>query len=124
MIPDAFQEMFDLFSEGFFFFDREIVFEDLLFVSFINEGFLFDVVQGDVGVFLKEADFAHHILRDPAGGQVADTAVFEGQTGAGDIFQGRQDIDTHGPDVFDRRPNEPQDNVDVVDHEIHHNADV
>ncbi len=44
MIPDAFQEMFDLFSEGFFLLDREIVFEDLMFVPFVNEGFLFDVV--------------------------------------------------------------------------------
>ena len=44
------------------------------------------VVEGEVGILLKDADFSHPLLADPAGGDIGHAAVLKSKAHIGDIL--------------------------------------
>ena len=124
IFPDAFAKMLQFLAQGFFLLNGEAVLEDLVVVFFVDVRLLRDIIEGDVRILLEKADLAHDVFRDAARGQIAHAAVFEDQPHAGDIFHGGQDAGADGMDLADRGRNEPQDNVDIVDHQVHDHTDV
>ena len=116
--------MFQFFTQGFFPFDGQAVFEDLMIVFFVDVRFLLDIIQRDISIFLKKTDFAHDVFRNAARRQIAHASVLKDQPYAGDIFKRCQDAGADGVDLPNGGRNEPQDNVDIVDHQIHDDADV
>ena len=45
-----------------FFLNGKFVPGNIFALFFINFGFLFDVVEGNISIWLKDADFAHHFF--------------------------------------------------------------
>ena len=90
----------------------------------INFAGLILIIEREIGVLLEDANLAHPLRADPARGDVGDAAVLETQPRIGDVFAPAQDRHADGIDRLHRRPNEMQNNFQIVNHEIEHDADV
>ena len=88
-----------------------------------DAGFL-EVVEREIGFFAEDADFSFGFEGEAGGGEVGDAAVFEDEADAGDVFVLSEDIDTDGVDVLDGALGEGEDDVDIMDHDVEHDADV
>ncbi|MEY5027357.1 MAG: hypothetical protein RLZZ244_2885, partial [Verrucomicrobiota bacterium] len=89
----------------------------------VDEAFLAHVVEGEVAVLLEDADFPESLGADARGGEVGDAAVFEAESGVGDVLATAEDGDADGVDGVKRGANQVEDDFEVVDHEIQHDAD-
>src|SRR5665213_627012 len=93
----------------------------------IDESFLHAVIERDVagiGRAAKDADLAHPLRADAAGGEVGDAAIGEAQAHVGDVLTLAQHGNAHAIHAGDGRFHEREDHVEVVDHQIQHDADV
>lgn len=82
------------------------------------------VIEGEVSVFLEDADFADAVLADPAGGDIGDAAVGKAEADIRDIFATAEHRDADRVDAFDGRLDKVEDDLDVVDHEVEHHTNV
>ncbi len=58
----------------------------MLFGKAIDGPFLPHIIEGEVCVFLKDANFTKPLWADSGNGEIGDTAVFEAQTRIGNVF--------------------------------------
>ena len=89
----------------------------------VDETLLCLVVEREIRVLLKHADFSQLLGRNARDGDVRDAAVFKTQPRVGDVLAAAQHGYTDGIDTLQRRADEVQDDLDVVDHQVEHNAD-
>jgi hypothetical protein len=85
---------------------------------------LVHVVERQVGVVLEDADLAEPVLADPACRDVGDAAVLELDAGIGDVLGGAQYGDAGGVHGLHRGVGEPEDDVQIVNHEVEDHADL
>ena len=123
-LAGALDEGGDFEFEGFVFFDFDGFANDLVAVFAVDPAALVLVVEGEVAVGLEDADFAHFLGADAGGGEVGDAAVFEFEAGVGDVLALHENRDADGVDVDEGALHQVEDDFDVVDHEIEHDADV
>src|SRR5580658_10309721 len=89
--------------------------------------FLRAVIQGNVaGGFTaaEDANLAHALRTDTTDSKVGHTTVGKLQPRVGDVFRLAEDWDADGIDTNHRRTHEAENDVQVVDHQIEHDADV
>ena len=110
-------ERFILFDFDFFFGDGHAVFA-------IDPAALILIVEGKIGVALKNADLAEAFGTDAARGDVGDTAILKPDPCVGDVFAARQHGYADGIDRGDGRVHEMQNDLEVMDHEIKNDPDV
>ena len=67
---------------------------------------LVEVVEREVGVVLEDADLAHFLEADAAGGDVGHAAVFKADAGVGDVLALAQDGGADRVDRLDGRADE------------------
>ena len=82
------------------------------------ENVLARVIDRKVLVGLEEAEFAHLLRADTAGGEVGDTSGFEFDADVGDVNLGGKDGQANGVNGADRRGGEGADDIEVVNHEV------
>ena len=82
------------------------------------------VIEREIGVLLEDADLAQFVLADAAGGDVGHAAVLEADAHIGDVLAIAQDRHADGIHLHPRRADEVQDDLEVVDHDIEHDADI
>ena len=85
------------------------------------------VIEGDVAGHrpgAEDPDFAHSLGADAAGGEVGDAAVGEAQARIGDVLRFAEHRNSDGVYVRDGRVHEGQHDVEIVNHQIEHHADV
>ena len=93
----------------------------------IKKSFLHAVIERDVagiGRAAEHADFSHALGADAADGEICYAAIGETQARIGDIFALAQHGNAHAFDADDGRFDEREHDVEVVNHQIEHNADV
>lgn len=93
----------------------------------VEKSFLHAVIERDVagiGRAAEHADLAHAFGADAADGEIRDAAVGETQAGIGDILALAQHGNAHALDADDGRFDEREHDVEVVNHQIQHDADV
>ncbi len=88
------------------------------------ENILAREVERDVFVLLEEAHFADAFGGDAAGGEIRDGAGFKFDAGVGDVHFVADDGDADGFEVDDRRVDEREQDVEVVDHHVVNDVDV
>lgn len=84
----------------------------------------FGEIQMDVGVVLKDPHLTDALSGDAAGGDIGDTPVFKAESGVGDIFVPGNHAGTDGIDPLEGTPDETQNDINIVNHEIVNNTDV
>src|SRR5439155_2662265 len=72
----------------------------------------------------ERADFPHPLGADAADRQVGHAAAFEAKPGVGDIFGRAEYRNAHRVHTHDGRLDEGQDDIEIVNHEIEHHADI
>lgn len=72
----------------------------------------------------KRVQLAFGFERQARCRQIRDTAVLELDGARADVFHIPDDADAGGFDALDRRIGKTQNDVDVVDHHVQHNADI
>ena len=82
------------------------------------------VIEGEVGVFLEDANFAEFILTNATGGDVGNATILEAETHIGDIFAIAEDGDANGIDLGDGGANEMENNFEVMNHHIEDYPDI
>src|SRR4029434_9753914 len=97
---------------------------DALQISSINFAALFFVIEREISVFLKNADLAHPLRTDPARSHVRHTTIFETNPSVGAVFRLAQNRNADRVDALHERADEMQNNFQIVDHQIEHDADV
>ena len=93
----------------------------------VDESFLRAVIQRDVAgdcAAAENADLAHALRADAAGGQIGHAAVGKAQPRVGDVLRLAQDGDAHRVHARDGRPHKSQNHVQIVNHQVEHDADV
>ncbi len=123
-LAGAFDEGGDFEFEGFVFFDFDGLSDDLVAVFAVDPAALVLVVEGEVAIGLEDADFAHLFGAHAGGGEVGDAAVGEFEAGVGDVLALHEDRDADGVDINEGAFYQVEDDFDVVDHEVEHDADV
>lgn len=81
-------------------------------------------VDGEVAAGLEDADLAVLLERDAAGAEVGHAAVLERDPGVGDVLGLGHHRDADRVDPFDRGVGELEDDADVMDHQVQHDADL
>jgi len=81
-------------------------------------------VDREVAAGLEDPDLAVLLQRDAAGAEVGDAAVLERDPGVGDILGLRDDRDADSVDALDGRIGQLQDDTDIMDHQVQHDADL
>ena len=66
----------------------------------VNKCFLFDIIKGDVGIFLKDSDLSHDLLGYAASGQITDATVFKCNANGGNIIEWSQHVYADSLNVF------------------------
>src|ERR1017187_5172912 len=93
----------------------------------MNKSFLQAVIERDVagiGRAAVDADLAHPLRADAAGIEVGDAAVGEAQAHVGDVLALAQHRNAHAFHAGHGRFHEREHDVEVVNHQIQHDADV
>ena len=73
---------------------------------------------------LEEAQLAHPLGADPAGGEVGDASGIKFHAHVGDIHLGRENGQADGANLLHWRIHEGEHDVEVVDHEVEHHVHV
>lgn len=89
-----------------------------------DEKVLAGVIDGDVLVRLEEAQLADFLGTDAAGGKVGDAAGLKLNTDIRDVDAAREDGQADGMEGTNRRLDEVEDDVEVVDHQVENDVDV
>ncbi len=92
--------------------------------GFDDEEFLACVVDRDILVRLKEAQFADAFGTDAAGGEVGDASGFKLDAHVGNVGRGGKHRQADGADFFNGRFDESEDDIEVMDHEVEDDVDV
>ena len=82
------------------------------------------VVDGNVLVWLKKADFADALRTNAAGGEVRDTAGRKLNANIGDIDLRGQDRKPNRMQLANRGLSPVENNVKIMNHEIEHDIDI
>jgi len=93
----------------------------------IDESFLHAVIERDVagiGRAAEDADLAHPLRADAAGGEIGDAAVGKPQSHVGDVLALAQHGNAHAVHAGHGRFHKRKNHVEIVDHQIEHDADV
>ena len=88
------------------------------------ENILAREIERDVFVFLEEAHFADALGGDAAGGEIGDGAGFKFDAGVSDVHFIADDGDADGFEVDNRRIDEREQDIEVVDHDVVHDVDI
>src|SRR2546430_6265655 len=86
----AFDERDKLLLQRLFAFDRNFVARDLSRFATIDLAALFFVIEREIGVFLKNADFAHPLGTNSTRSHIRDAAVSKTDPRVGDVFAAAQ----------------------------------
>ncbi len=89
-----------------------------------GEKLLTGEVEREVLVGLEEAELADLLGGDAAGGEVGDAAGGELEADVGDVGLAGEDGKADGADLLDRRRDEREDDIEVVNHEVEDDIDV
>ena len=89
-----------------------------------GENVLAGVVDGEILMGLEEAELAHLLRADAAGGEVGDAARSELDADVGNIDLGSEDGEADGVEVAHGRGGEGADDVEVMDHEVEDDIDI
>src|SRR5262249_45957031 len=81
-------------------------------------------VEADIAFRRIDVHFAERFDAGPTGGQVGHAAVLEGQPSVGNVFIGAEQTDADCVHRAYGRTDECEQHIEVVDHQIEHNADV
>src|SRR5262245_64276871 len=92
--------------------------------QFERHQLLFGVIERIIFVRLKDAQLAQPFAGDAAGGDVGDATVGEFEPGVGQVDLRRQYRDADRLDFDDVAPDQAGDDVQLVNHQIHHHVDV
>jgi hypothetical protein len=93
----------------------------------INKSLLHAIIERDVtriGRAAEHANFPHPFRADAAGGKIGNAAVGKTQSRVGDVFARAQNGNAHGVHALDRRFDKRENHVEIVNHQIEHDADV
>ena len=90
----------------------------------INFASLVLIIEREICVLLEDTDLAHPLGTDPTRGDVRDAPILETEARVGDVFAPAQDRHANRINRLHRRPDEMQNDFQVVDHEIEHDTDV
>ena len=82
------------------------------------------VVEREVALPGEDAEAAHPLERDAARREVRDAARGEGDAGVRQVLVGPEDGHADGVDPLRVLAHQVAHEVEVVDHEVHHDADV
>ena len=104
--------------------DLYLLARDPAFGAPIDFAALFFIIEREISVLLKNADLAHPLRTDAAGSDICDTAILKSHPRVRDIFAAAQDRHTDSVDGLHGRAHEVQNNLEIVNHEIEHDADV
>jgi hypothetical protein len=113
-----------LAAEGFVLLDGHGFLDDLGAGAAEDLSCLFLVVEGQVAIFLEHADLAEFLWADSRGGDIGDAAVLEAEAGIGDVLAAGEDWHAYGVDGHDGGADEVEDDLEVMDHEVQHHADI
>src|SRR5262245_23364934 len=124
-------ERFDLGEQRLAFFDRQGFRRDfgqgpggLRREQFERHHLLFGVIERVIFIRLKDAELAQPLAGDAAGGDVGDAPVGELEPGVGQIDLRRQYGDADRFEFDDVASDQAGDDVQLVNHQIHHHVDV
>jgi hypothetical protein len=115
---DALDEIGEFFLKRVFFLDVDFL--DAVFRVF--HGLFRHVVERDVGIVLKDADFAGDFVVHAAGREAGDCAVLEKDARVCDVLCAREQETTRRIDSLYFGPYEVRDDIDIVDHEVERDA--
>ncbi len=93
-------------------------------VAAVDFAALILVIEREIGVLLEDANLAHALRTDAAGSDVGDAAVLETQARIRDILAAAQHRHADGLDRLHGRAHEMEDDLEIVNHEIEHDADI
>jgi hypothetical protein len=81
-------------------------------------------VDGEVAAGLEDADLAVLLQRHATGAEIGDATVLERDAGVGDVLGLGHDRHADGVDALDGGAGQLEDDADVVDHQVQHDADL
>src|SRR5438552_5917229 len=114
----------DLLSQRLFFFDCHRFAYDLPSLFPVNFAALSLIIEREIGVLLKDANFAHSLRADSAGSNVRNAAACKSQSCVGNIFSAAEHGHAYGIDVFDGRTHQMQNDLQIMNHQIEDDSDI
>src|SRR4051812_29256073 len=89
-----------------------------------NFGFLFQKVNRDIGITLKEAALPHTLQRNPAGGKISDAAIVEFDACICNVWCIAHNSNTTRMYFFHGRLYNTKNNIYVVYHQVMNHGDI